>query len=301
LKPAGFDRLPVFPDFIRLTHENASIWVDRRLADPDFVDRLADADQFFERSTSEIVKDQKKIKIARTVITIAETRRSVYIKRYNAFSLRYKLLSPLMKSGALRSLEGARILQRANVATVTPVAAIENRVWGTLTKSFFISEEISGGKTADAYWRDELQHLNGDQGRARRRGFLLSLAEVFRRLHGQHIYHNDLKDANILTFADDGASSASFFLLDLEGVRQYRWLRERRRVKNLVQLHRTLGRYLRRADKLRFLKNYLGPAFADRTARRRLIASVLGKSKRLDSAKGLRVGGKSPLKLTKDG
>ena len=46
-------------------------------------------------------------------------------------------------------------------------------------------------------------------------------------------------------------------LLDLEGVRQYRALSESRRIKNLVQLNRTLGRYLRNVQKLWVLQAYL--------------------------------------------
>lgn len=291
----------MLPDFIQHTRGNASIWIDRKLADPAFVNRLADADQLFREPTCQIIKDQKKIKVGRLTVQIAGSPRAIYIKRYNAFSLRFKLASPFVHSGAFRALQGAAILHEAKVPTAVPVAAVENRVRRALTKSFFISEEIVSGKTVDAYWHDELKTLNGRQGFELRRRFLAGLAQLFYALHAQDIYHNDLKDANILAVAKGLEKSASFFLLDLEGVRQYSPLSERRRLKNLVQLHRTLGRYLRRTDKLIFLKGYLGPLFSQQRVRRRLIENVLRESKRLDGTKAVRMGGNVVSERTRHG
>src|SRR5204863_3184173 len=96
------------------------------------------------------------------------------------------------------------------------------------------------------------------------------LAQIFHNLHSHGIYHNDLKDANILA-VDRSEGTVRFFLLDLEGVKRYAPLSEKRRVKNLVQLHRTLGRYLRQTDRLIFLKWYLCAAFVRRIVRGKLI------------------------------
>jgi Lipopolysaccharide kinase (Kdo/WaaP) family len=275
----------VFPEFIQYKRGDASIWVDQRLADRSFIDRLADTDQLFGEPSCEIIKDQRKIKVGRLTLEIAGARRAVYIKRYNAFSLRYRLASRFVRSGAFRALQGAAILRSANIPAAVPIAAVETRVRGTLTKSFFIAEEIAGGKTVDVYWRDELESVGGRDGFARRRGFLKGLAQLFLSLHAQGVYHNDLKDANILAVHGGPAGGVRFFLLDLEGVKRYAPLSDKRRIKNLVQLHRTLGRYLRQTDKVVFLRWYMDAAFVRRKARRRLIEQMLRESKRLDSSK----------------
>src|SRR5687768_8575183 len=88
----------MFPDFILHNAGNAAIWIDRRFADQHFVQRLADADALFAEPCSSVVKDQKKIKVGRIKLEVAGAAHSLYIKRYNAFSLRYKLVSPLMRS-----------------------------------------------------------------------------------------------------------------------------------------------------------------------------------------------------------
>lgn len=275
----------VFPNFVLHKQGNAVIWVDRRFADKKFIECLADADQLFAAPRCDIIKDQRKIKVGRITLQVAGVDHSLYVKRYNAFSLRYKIISPLVHSGAFRALAGAAILNAANLPSATPIAAVENRQRGVLIKSFFLSEEIVVGKTVDACWRDELKNLPGKEGMTLRRRFMAELAKLFAALHGEQVYHNDLKAANILAVADPAVESVRLYLLDLEGVKRYKKLSPTRRIKNLVQLNRTFGRYLRRVEKLVFVKNYLRANFAEPQGKRQLIESVVSESKRLDAVK----------------
>ena len=277
------------PDFHFEERGGAKIWVDRHFADHRFIDQIADCDLLLAQPDCRIIKDQRKIRIGRLTLKIAGRAYNLYIKRFNAFSIRYQIGSLMSVSAALKSLEGAALLQTAGIRTARPVAAVERRVNGILTKSFFITEEINGAKTADAYWLEDLSTRQLKDQRQRRRLFLQCIAQLFQSLHAGHIYHNDLKDANILVVADVMKNSISLFLLDLEGVRRYSNLSARRRTKNLVQLNRTLGRYLQQSDKLFFLRQYLGPSFSNIKARRELIESVVRDSKLLD-AKKLRQG-----------
>ena len=278
----------MYPDFTRLKRRGASIWIDNKYADPRFVDRLTDdADCLFNDPGCQIIKDQLKIKVGRLNVAIGGKVQSVYIKRYNAFSLRYKLISPFRRSGAFRSLRGAAILTNASIRTPPPIAAVDNWRNGILAKSLFISEEIAGAKTADAYWIENLAAPGIDGRWQRRREFICSLSGLFCTLHEHGIYHNDLKDANILVASSQAAGfTPDFYLLDLEGVKAYRRLSERRRIKNLVQLNRTLGCYFRRSDKLMFIKNYLRTTYRNRPLATRLIRRILTESRRLDIAKG---------------
>jgi len=274
----------VFPEFTHEVRGNTSIWIERKLVGSTLVDRLADPDRLLADPECEIIKDQKKTTVGRVTLGLHPVPYAIYIKRYNVFSLRHRLVSPFVMSGALRALHGATVLRRCNIPSAVPLGAVERRFWGVLAKSFFISEEITGGKTVDAYWRDELRFLPGTAGVKQRRDFLIRLGQLFQILHGRQIYHNDLKDANIL--AARRQQTTAFFLLDLEGVRQYVRLSEKRRLKNLVQLHRTFGRYLRGPDKLVVLKEYLGNSFGARSIRRQWIKNIVRQSERLNRAKG---------------
>lgn len=170
----------------------------------------------------------------------------------------------------------------AGFNTAKPIAAVERRSWGMLTRSFYLSEEIPEARTVDDYWNKDLLPAGGVEGIRRRQEFLNGLARLFHSLHELGIYHNDLKDANILFSSDNGQQNRSFYLLDLEGIRSYRHLSERRRLKNLVQLNRTMGRYLRWSERLYLLKVYLGDPFFNRGAKRKWIQRVLRGSERGD-------------------
>jgi hypothetical protein len=257
---------------------DTGIWLAQHLADDGFVKAIRDPDEFFARADCTIIKDQLKIKVGRVRVDIDHTSTGVFIKRYNAYSWRYRVKSLFCSSGAVRSLSGAILLSRAGVLVGRPLAAVESRRWGILRKSFLLTQEV-GGKTVDAYWRENLALLRED--RTRRRRFLTNLADLFRGLHEKSIYHNDLKDANILV-KSSARSGESFCLLDLEGVRRCRYLSRRRRVKNLVQLNHTFGKHLRWSEKLHFLKSYLGTSSPKRREIRRWVKNIIAETQRRD-------------------
>ena len=130
------------PEFVVERRGALSMYVDRTLTGHLIPDIAADPDHFFDLSGCEIIKDQKKIKVARAKIEIQGDVKTVYIKRYNAFSWRYRFGSFFQSSGGVRSLNGAAILAASGVRTARPLAAVESRTWGMLNKSFFFSEEI---------------------------------------------------------------------------------------------------------------------------------------------------------------
>jgi hypothetical protein len=277
----------VYPNFVLHRQGKCKIWLDNSYADPKFIVLLKNPDELFEFPTCEVVKDQYKIKVARVVIDVSGEKQGIYIKRYNSFSLRQRFGSAFVPSGGVKSLRGAAILNRKGIPTAKPIAAVEERRQGAVHKSFFLSKEIFGGVTVDVYWMTTLQPCPHRAGFKRRRVFLNALGALFRALHGQSVYHNDLKDANILAAPGNDGDSINLYLLDLEGVRQYRHLSESRRIKNLVQLNRTLGRHLSKTQRLAFLRAYLARSFFDRRLKRKLIAKVINSSTHLDAAKAL--------------
>lgn len=288
---------PHHPEFVWEKRGSLSLRVARTFAVDLMPHMVPDPDHIFFLPGCEIIKDQRKIKVARAKFKIQGELKTIYLKRYNTFSWRNRVGSLFQVSRALKSLNGAAILSESGIRTARPLAAVDSRSWGMLDKSFFLSEEIKDGKPADAYWRETLLPMKGKEGTRRRKLFLRGIGELFRSLHRQNVYHNDLKDANILVCPDSNAASEHYYLLDLEGVRRYRRLNRRRQTKNLVQLNRTLGRYLRPTDKLRFLESYLGPSFSHRIDRRDWIAKVLSRSRRIDRRRHIAV---SPIVIPRN-
>ena len=245
----------MYLDFRLYRHANSSLWIADRYADPTTVALFQDVDGLLRRPDCRIIKDQRKIKVGHLTIELAGQACSVYIKRYNAYSARQRLGSLLMRSGAMRALRGVARLKSVGVAVPEPIAVIEKQALGNSAGSFFVTHEVAG-KTADRYWCEDLTQSAADLRRLQRRRLLEGLARLFRRLHDQRIYHNDLKDVNILVVPDPTSDSESFVLLDLEGVQRCGTLSVRRQQKNLVQLNRTLGNHVSRSLRWYFLKEY---------------------------------------------
>src|SRR5439155_255413 len=141
------------------------------------------------------------------------------------------------------------------------------------------TREVAGAVTADLRWRSILADPDARRRRAARRALARALGDLFRRLHAAGLYHNDLKDVNLLTHGPPAAPH--LVLLDLERVRALGRVGRRRRVKNLVQLARTLGRQASATDRVRFLAAYLGGT-STRAERRPWAAAVVRRARRKD-------------------
>jgi hypothetical protein len=96
-----------------------------------------------------------------------------------------------------------------------------------------------------------------------------------------------ISDANILVQPDFSTLRALIF--SIGGHSPLPKVNRRRQIKNLVQINRTLGKYLRMTDKLRFLESYLGPSFSNRIDKRDWVASVRRQSDRLDRLRNIKV------------
>jgi tRNA A-37 threonylcarbamoyl transferase component Bud32 len=241
---------------------------------------LIDGPNLFLRKACKVIKSEKKIKVGHLPLQIGDRIRNVYIKQHSVLSLGSCLGSLFVSSAAMRSLCGADILLQADYATARPIAAVEYRSWGVLTKSLYLSEEISGAKTVETFWREDLSALRGIEGYRKRRAFLTSLARIFRSLHSKKIYHGDLKASNILVLDRRARIEERFSLIDLAGVRKCFYVSTRRRIKNLAQLNRTLGAFLTKTERLFFLKAYMDFRFSSRTKKREIIDNILAATRR---------------------
>jgi hypothetical protein len=221
----------------------------------------ADPDWVLTRADCEIVKYDGKVWVGR----VHSAAGVVYVKRYARGSVRAATEALAVGSPARRAAEAAERLAAHGIAVPEVCAAVDVRRGGLVTKSFFLTHEVSGAITLDRYWTGLAGGTDARARRAARKALARSVGGLFARLHAGGIYHNDLKDVNIL--AGGAPHAPTLTLLDLERVRfGGDPLGRRRRVKNLVQLDRTLGTRASRTDRLRMLAAYLGTA--DRAVRR---------------------------------
>ncbi len=178
--------------------------------------------------------------------------------------------SLLLGSPARRAWQGAQLLQSAGVAIPRPLAVVERCFAGIVRESFYVSEALLSQVPLNVYWRDRQAPWSWK----RRRAFLRVLAEFFRTLHAAGLYVGDLKDENLFV-EEQGDIHWKFYIVDLDRVAQHQPLHRQRRLKNVIQLERTLGRNVRASERLFFFYHYLGTPLPPRTQRRELVTQLL--------------------------
>src|SRR5262245_34358489 len=232
-------------------------------------------DRLLTRADCTLVKFQRKVIVGRVDTAIGP----LYVKRYNVYGWRHALAGLGAPSPAERGWAGAAALAERGFETPEVVAAVEFRRLGLRARSFLVTRAVAGVPTVDERWREILAISDAERRRAARRALARALGELFRRLHAAGVYHRDLKDVNVLVAGL--AHAPRCVLLDLEQVRLLGTVGRRRRLKNVMQLERTLGRLAAATDRARFLRAYLGPD-ADRETRRAWARAVLRAARRKD-------------------
>lgn len=214
---------------------------------PAWASAVAHIDKLIQAPSFELLKQS-----ARTVAGFAVidgTR--AFIKRVDEGSWPKGWVLRLRGSRARRILRGAAILKKAGFAHPEPLAAVEARALGAIRASYVISEALGHARILS-----DVVLAGGRPAFRRRRHILAAVAIEVRRLHDAGVYSLDLQETNVMLTSSDGDNWRIYFV-DLEDYRSVRMVSERRRLLNLVHLDRTIGRFLPRSQKLRFLYRYL--------------------------------------------
>jgi len=231
---------------------------------PELPDLLAQAPGY-NGSTQNLKQDR-----GTTVTLVSLPTGAVVIKHHRLSTWRQWGDSLLHGSPAVRSWRGAQLLQAAGIAVPRPLAVAEQRAAGLVCESFYVSEALLSHTPLNVYWKTQQQ----PRPRQQRRTFLRALAEFVRTLHAAGLYVGDLKDENVLV-EEYEAQQWRFVLVDLDRVTPKGALNQSRRLKNLVQLERTLGRNASANDRLFFLHQYLGTPLPPRAQRHALLEQIL--------------------------
>jgi tRNA A-37 threonylcarbamoyl transferase component Bud32 len=188
---------------------------------------------------------------SRTVAGIAHVNGGeVFVKRVRNHSWLKGIIARICGSRARKSIRGAKILEHAGLAHPRLIAAFEERRRGSIRASYVIAEYLRRPKVLsrvaladgrDFFWR---------------RSFGKQIAQAIRDLHDAGCYTRDLQETNLmLEIRND---NVKIYFTDLEAIRWLPLVPWRLRLHNLIQLDRSIGRFISSAHRLRFLHRYLG-------------------------------------------
>ena len=174
----------------------------------------------------------------------------VFVKRVDLASWNQGLAKRFFGSHAKRALRGSALLDGARVAHPKPLAALESRRFGAVRSSYVITEMLRRPRTLSRFALSDGRNFN------RRHWLSMHLAREIRRVHDAGCFTRDLQETNLML--ETRGTELTVYFLDLEDFRRLRWVPLRLRMLNLIHLDRSIGRFVSRTQRLRFLYNYLG-------------------------------------------
>ena len=227
---------------------------------------LARADELFACAEFREVKNITRNRAG--FLTTAEG--AVFIKRFAPGSWVRGILERLRGSRAARSLRAAEMLTRAGFLAPAPLAAREDLAPGVIRTSWLLSEALTGAQIMSRFI--ERGHVPAQVEKVKRRAALSAVAACVRRLHDAGLFTSDLQETNLML--DDSQGALRIHFVDLDGFRRLARVSWKHRRRNLVQLDRSVGRFMSRPERLRFLYQYLGAGW-DRPAVRLLVRQLM--------------------------
>ncbi|HVA81394.1 MAG TPA: lipopolysaccharide kinase InaA family protein [Candidatus Binataceae bacterium] len=240
------------------------------------------ADELMASPVFHALKDE-----GRTIAGVLELpgRPPVFLKRTRERSWPSGIAARGVGSRAARALAGAEILAAAGIAHPAPLAAMNQLSAGAVRASYLMSEALAG---ADSLSRFALGpgEIKGRDARRRRR-ILGTVAREVKRMHDAGIYTRDLQETNVMVADGGGGEGFRVWFIDLEDIRRVREVSRARRIRNLVHLDRSIGRFLCRAARLAFLYDYLG-AHPEPGQTRRMVRDVLAMRAQIDHSRARR-------------
>jgi serine/threonine protein kinase len=215
--------------------ENFAGWVRKDLPEGILTAFARDPEGLLNSSSARVIKEGPKTKVVQARLANGKgASADVIIKRFHyGFPRRLGFL--IARSAAVRSLEGALLLQRHCFDTPVPVAAVELRSWKRLGTSYYITEEVAGGHSLGRLWQSEFSSMVGGRRARLARAIVREVARLLCRLHSAGIYHRDLKGSNILVQKWE-TGQRKFFFIDLDRVAEGRRVSLSKRINNLLQV-----------------------------------------------------------------
>jgi tRNA A-37 threonylcarbamoyl transferase component Bud32 len=224
---------------------------------------LADPDAPFRREDAKILKHSPSSTVAEINWPDPRGPRPLIYKRFACTARTDPLVSLVRRPPALRSFVMGHALLNRRLRTPVPLAVFHRCCFGLLYEGYLLTEKIADACDLRKFTLG-LSSLPPDLRRVCLRRAVDAVACLIRTLHHRHLSHRDLKAANVLLSPSrkPGAGPADYdvSLIDLVGVSRHGKMRRRRRVQNLARLHASFHNdpALTRADRLRFLRVYLG-------------------------------------------
>lgn len=193
---------------------------------PEFINQLRDMEALLQRPGARILhKDRNRITALSLDIPSFQPQ-DIVIKEFRPRGLK-KGKTLFLPSSAIKAWKGAAALHQNNLNTPFPLAYLEERRRGIVTRSYIITEHIREGEEIRSFFQssasDTLKPL------------LIRIAGFLKLCHSAGIYHRDLSDGNVLVKGMN-TENPVLYLIDTNRIRLSRRIGRFKGVKGLIRL-----------------------------------------------------------------
>lgn len=181
---------------------------------------------------------------------------SIYVKHFLVPDVR-AMARQWFRRGKGRN-EGRRAikLRAIGVETIDPIALGEQRKRNFLFENYLITLAIPETVPLDEFVERRLPRMSPERASKVRQSLARSIAELTAHLHDAGFVHQDFHPGNLLV-RFDGSDRPHLALIDLDALRTTRHVGWRAARKNLALLNHYFWLRCSRADRARFLRDYL--------------------------------------------
>jgi tRNA A-37 threonylcarbamoyl transferase component Bud32 len=243
---------------------------------------LADPDALWREHHQAPIKLSHSSLIVAALLTLDGTATRVAYKRSQPSTWWKRGAAIFRGSRAARAWRIARGLRERGIATAEPILLCEPRQLLRRGSGYLATRWIEGSTNLHLYLWDLARRPPAERCR-RVRQLAMSLAQLLGQMHSRGVIHRDLKALNlVIVETGDGLSA---FLVDVDGVRLRRRVSDDSRALDLARLAASLDMHpwLKRTDRLRFLKVYFAAAPLAAGDCREFVRRLMGHAARMKS------------------
>lgn len=234
---------------------------------------------FLECATGEVVARTGTSETRRVVLERGPRPLHAYLKQYRYAGARWRHRFRRHK-GEIEARNYRLMRERAQVPVPDVVAIGSRRAGLRLLDAFILTQEIERTSSLEAWWTRRFPTPGVPH--PLRRELENEVLELVVRMHRVHFYHVDLQWRNLLI--RETPNGPRLYVLDSSrgGLRRLPWIRWHARMRDLSSLEKTARRFLSRADRVRFVHDYVRRTGC-RESPRKLITRILADRRRKDT------------------